>query len=86
MLPPSRFSTNDVQIMVNALYVLGIKHLSCRNDRCVIVREGQFLDLKQCIIYFTSSLFLIQRNIAMDISVCLENIKCIRKYCYALEI
>ena len=48
MLKPSRFSTNDVQIMVNALYVLGIKHLSCRNDRCVIVREGQFLDLKQC--------------------------------------
>ena len=48
VLPPSWISTNDVWIMVNVLYVLGIKHLSCRNDRCVIVREGQFLDLKQC--------------------------------------
>ena len=34
--------------MINALHVLGIKQLSCKNDRCVIVREGQFLDLKQC--------------------------------------
>ena len=29
-------------------YVLGMKHLSCRNVICVIVREGQFLNLKQC--------------------------------------
>ena len=28
-------------IMINALHVLGIKQLSCR--------EGQFLDLKQCV-------------------------------------
>ena len=58
VLPPSWISTNDVWIMVNVLYVLGIKHLSCRNDRCVIVREGQFLDLKQCNFRSFHTLFL----------------------------
>ena len=48
MSPLSRISTHDVYIMINALHVLSIKHISCRNDRCIIVREGRFLDLKQC--------------------------------------
>ena len=42
VLPPSWISTNDVWIMVNVLYVLGIKHLSCRNDKETAQRYDYF--------------------------------------------